>query len=375
VESDHDAKRLKANLQGEVDSAALYRALADAEQSPALKSVYGRLAEVEEKHARFWQNRLRALGDYSQRVLPGRRTRLLSWLAQRFGPGFVLPSIASLEQVDSVQYDKQADAVSGGLPGVERSHARLLKAIAGPTPEGVAGGTLARLEGRHRGMGGNALRAAVLGANDGLVSNLSLVMGVAGAGAASGNILLTGVAGLIAGACSMAMGEWLSVNSSRELYEKQIATERHELEVVPDEEREELALIYEAKGLPREQAKALADHIMSDKTTALDTLAREELGIDPAELGGSPWLAAITSFGLFAFGAIFPVAPFIVTSGMTAVIASVVLSGAAMFAIGAATTIFTGRGVLFSGFRQLVIGCAAAAVTYGAGKLFGAALS
>ncbi len=373
--AENDAKRLKANLQGEIDSAALYRALAAAEQSPALKSVYGRLADVEEKHAHFWQNRLRALGDYSQRAGPGRRARFLGWLAQRFGPGILLPSIASLERVDSVQYDNQADAVSGGLPGEERSHARLLKAIAGPTAEGVAGGTLARLEGRHRGMGGNALRAAVLGANDGLVSNLSLVMGVAGAGAAPTAILLTGVAGLIAGACSMAMGEWLSVNSSRESFEKQIATERYELETIPDEEREELALIYEAKGLPREQAKALADHLMSDKTTALDTLAREELGIDPSELGGSAWLAAGTSFGLFALGAIFPVAPFAILTGQSAVIASVALSGLAMFAIGAATTIFTGRGVLFSGFRQLAIGIAAAAVTFIAGKLFGAALS
>jgi VIT1/CCC1 family predicted Fe2+/Mn2+ transporter len=277
--------------------------------------------------------------------------------------------------VDSAQYDHQADAVSGGLPAQERSHARILEAIAGQAPQAITGGGLARLEGRHRGMGGNALRAAVLGANDGLVSNLSLVMGVAGAGAATNNILLTGLAGLIAGACSMAMGEWLSVNSSRELYQRQIDTERQELEAVPDEEREELALIYEAKGLPREQAQALADKLMSDKTTALDTLAREELGIDPDELGGSAWQAAAMSFGLFALGAMFPVLPFAVEGGRHAVLGSIVLSGVAMFAIGAATTIFTGRGVIASGLRQLAVGIAAAGVTYGAGILFGAALS
>ncbi|TAL02427.1 MAG: rubrerythrin family protein [Rhodospirillaceae bacterium] len=369
-----DAKRLRANLQGEVDSAALYRALAKAEEKPALKSVYDRLADVEERHATFWQKRLSALGLSSDRAPPGRRARLLSWVVKRFGVGAVLPSLVSLERADSAQYDNQVDAVSGGLPGAERSHARILEAIAGPAPGAVADGGLARLEGRHRGMGGNALRAAVLGANDGLVSNLSLVMGVAGAGAAAKNILLTGLAGLIAGACSMAMGEWLSVNSSRELYQRQIAAEAEELEAVPDEEREELALIYEAKGLPRDQAQALADRLMADKSTALDTLAREELGIDPNELGGSAWLAAITSFGLFACGAAFPVVPFAILSGRQAVVSSVVVSGAAMFAIGAATTIFTGRGMIFSGVRQLAIGAAAAGVTYFAGSLFGAVL-
>jgi VIT1/CCC1 family predicted Fe2+/Mn2+ transporter len=306
---------------------------------------------------------------------PGARARLMAWLVKRFGAGAMLPSIVSLEKVDSLQYDTQADAVSGGLPGAERSHARLLEAIAGAAPDALSGGVLARIEGRHHGMGGNALRAAVLGANDGLVSNLSLVMGVAGAGAASHTILLTGVAGLLAGAISMAMGEWLSVNSSRELYQRQIETERYELETVPDEEKEELALIYEAKGLPRDQAEALAARIISDKSTALDTLAREELGIDPEELGGSPWLAAFTSFGLFSLGAIFPIVPFLVTENMTATVASLVVSAMAMFAIGAATTVFTGRGMMFSGLRQLAFGVAAAVITYGAGRLFGAVAS
>jgi VIT1/CCC1 family predicted Fe2+/Mn2+ transporter len=303
------------------------------------------------------------------------RARFMAWVVKRFGVKAILPSIVSLEQLGSAEYDNQSDAVSGGLPGVERSHARILEAIAGPTPTAISGGVLARIEGRHRGMGGNALRAAVLGANDGLVSNLSLVMGIAGAGAAPRAILLTGIAGLIAGACSMAMGEWLSVNSSRELFQRQIATEKAELEAVPDEEREELALIYEAKGLPKDQAQALADRIMSDKTTALDTLAREELGVDPNELGGSPWLAGITSFGLFAFGAMFPVLPFALMTGPQAMIASMAVSGAAMFAIGAATTIFTGRGMIFSGARQLAIGIVAAAITFGAGKLLGTALN
>src|SRR5690606_14427328 len=215
----------------------------------------------------------------------------------------------------------------------------------------------------------------VLGANDGLVSNLSLVMGVAGAEASSGSILLTGLAGLVAGACSMAMGEWLSVNSSRELYSKQVATEAMELEEVPEEEKEELVLIYQAKGLGEAEARALADRLLSDKSTALDTLVREELGFDPEELGGSAWGAAGASFVLFATGAIFPVAPYFFLEGVPALFASLAASGIALVLIGAGTSLFTGRGALFSAMRQLVIGFAAAGITYGIGHFVGVSLA
>jgi vacuolar iron transporter family protein len=373
--ADHDAAaRYRANLQGEVDGAALYRALADAEPDPRLKEVYGRLASVEEAHAEFWRKQLDRIGARVGRLGLGWRTRALAWLARHFGPQFVLPTINTLEQRDSGQYDAQAEAVAGGLPAAERSHARVVQAIESSTPGGLQGSALARLEGRHRAMGGNALRAAVLGANDGLVSNLSLVMGVAGAVAAEKTILLAGLTGLVAGACSMAMGEWLSVNSSRELYQKQIEIEKSELEHAPEEEIEEIALIYEAKGLPRPQAEALAKQMMANKDTALDTLVREELGIDPDELGGSAWTAAASSFLLFSVGAIFPVAPFLFLGGRTAVIASVVASGVALAAIGAGTSLFTGRSVAFSAFRQLVIGYAAAAITYAIGMLAGVTL-
>jgi VIT1/CCC1 family predicted Fe2+/Mn2+ transporter len=368
------AARYRANLRGEVDGAALYRALADAETDPRLKEVYGRLAAVEEGHAEFWRKQLDRIGARAGRLGLGWRTRLLAWLARRFGPQFVLPTINRLEQRDSGQYDAQAEAVAGGLPAAERSHARVVQAIESSTPGGLQGSALARLEGRHRAMGGNALRAAVLGANDGLVSNLSLVMAVAGAALAEKTILLTGLAGLVAGACSMAMGEWLSVNSSRELYQKQIDIEKSELEHAPEEEIEEIALIYEAKGLPRPQAEALAKQMMANKDTALDTLVREELGIDPDELGGSAWTAAASSFLLFSVGAVFPVAPFLFLGGRTAVIASVVASGIALAAIGAGTSLFTGRSVAFSAFRQLLIGYLAAAITYAIGMLAGVTL-
>jgi len=215
----------------------------------------------------------------------------------------------------------------------------------------------------------------VLGANDGLVSNMSLVMGVAGAALDPHAILITGLAGLLAGSCSMAMGEWLSVKSARESYQEQIRAESDELEHAPEEEKEELALIYQAKGLPEAQAKALAEKLIVNKATALDALVREELGIDPNELGGSPWAAAGSSFLLFAVGAIFPVAPYFALSGMPAVVASLVLSGLALLMIGAATSFFTGRGLAFSAGRQLLVGYAAAAVTYGIGRAVGVAVT
>jgi len=370
----NDRSRYRANLQGEVDSAALYRTLAKVEKDPRLQTIYARLAAVEESHAEFWRKRIRAGGQIAPVLKPDLRSRILAFLARRFGPAFVLPTVNTLEHVDSGQYDAQPDAVAGGLPQAERSHARIVEALASGSRGGMTGPTLARLEGRHRGMGGNALRAAVLGANDGLVSNLSLVMGVAGAALNAHLILITGLAGLLAGACSMAMGEWLSVNTARESYQRQIDTEATELEEVPEEEKEELALIYQSKGLPEDQARALAERLISNKETALDTLTREELGIDPEELGGSAWTAGSTSFFLFGAGAVFPVAPFFLLAGTQAVTAALIASGAALFGIGTATTLFTGRGVLFSGMRQLLIGFAAAGVTYGIGHLIGVAV-
>ena len=368
-------QRYTANLQGEVDSASLYRTLAQTEKNPELAQVYARLGAVEEAHAEFWKRKIGAIGQRVPSLRPSLRTRALAWLARRFGPAFVLPSINTLEQLDSGTYDRQPEAVAGGLPAAERSHARIIEALAAPSPRAFSGPTIARLEGRHRALGGNALRAAVLGANDGLCSNLSLVMGVAGADLAPHAILVTGLAGVLAGACSMALGEWLSVSTTRESYQRQIKTEADELEQVPEEEEEELALIYQAKGLPVDQAKALAQRLIANKETALDTLVREELGIDPEELGGSAWAAAGTSFVLFAIGAIFPVAPYFWLAGLPAVIASLAASGLALFLIGAGTTLFTGLGVWFSGLRQLLIGFAAAGVTYGVGKLIGVAIT
>ncbi len=361
---------LLTNLANEQNGVILYEALADAEKNPNLAEVYRRLAATEQRHAETFTAKLKAAGIRVPKFRPSWRTTTLVWLAKRFGVKAVLPSVMSMERMATGEYGKEPD-ISKGMMADEQSHARLIKHITQSAKGGLEGGALAQMEGRHRATGGNALRAAVLGANDGLVSNLSLVMGVAGAALPGSTILITGLAGLMAGAASMALGEWLSVKSSRELYEAQIAAEQAEIEASPEEEAEELALIYQAKGLDAKQAKIMADQIMSDKENALDTLVREELGIDPKDLGGSAWEAAITSFFLFAIGAIIPVIPFFFVSGFNAIVASLVFSVVGLFAIGAGTSLFTGRGVLFSGSRMALFGLVAAAVTYGIGRLIG----
>jgi VIT1/CCC1 family predicted Fe2+/Mn2+ transporter len=370
-----DIARYRTNLQGEIDGAMLYRTMAEVTTQPQLAAIYRRLAMVEEAHARLWEQQLRKSGQPVPPRRPSWRARTLRWLARRLGASWVLPTLATMEQVDQHMYDTQPEARRTSLPADERSHARLLRTLAAASPAGVEGRALARLEGRHRVVGGNALRAAVLGANDGLVSNLSLVMGVAGAQLSGHEILLTGLAGLLAGACSMAMGEWVSVQSARELAQRQLAIEADEITAVPQEEQQELTLIYEAKGLPAAEARKVAAELMTDKGKALETLAQEELGLDPEELGGSPWEAAGMSFVLFTVGAVLPVAPFTLLTGMSAVLASLGLSAAALFVIGAAITLFTGRNALYTGSRQLLFGLGAAGLTYGIGRLIGVTLA
>jgi vacuolar iron transporter family protein len=368
-----EASRYRKDLQGEIDSASLYRALARTENDPRTSDVFRKLAAVEDAHAEFWRKNLERIGVGIPPLRPGWRTRILAQLARRFGPTFILPTLNVLEHVDSGAYDAQPEAVDAGLPAAERSHARTLDALAGKS--GLPGNSIAQLEGRHRAMGGNALRAGVLGANDGLVSNLSLITGMTGVTGSEHIVLLAGFAGLVAGACSMAMGEWLSVNSARELYADQMAGEAEELRQMPDEEREELVLIYQAKGLSESEARALAARLMANKDAALDTLVREELGLDPQQLGGSPYTAGVWSFCLFAAGAAVPVLPFLLVFGHDAIVASLAASIVALGLIGAGTSLFTGRGALFSAVRQIVIGALAALITYGMGRFAGMALT
>ncbi len=365
----NQVKRYLGFLDDERNAVYLYDALAVCEKNPQLAEVYRRMAQVEQHHADDWDGRLKSAGVNVPAFKPSARSRLLAWLARTAGVSLVLPSVTAMESKGAGNYAQAPN--TGQMRSDEQTHGRMLSLISRSLRGGIEGGALAQIEGRHRGTGGNALRAAVLGANDGLTSVLSLVMGVAGAGLASHAILITGLAGLLAGAISMAMGEWLSVQSSRELHTKQIAIEQAEIASSPDEEIAELSLIYQSRGLAEDKARQLAVDLMANRDTALDTLAREELGVDPEELGGSAWEAAITSFLLFSLGALVPVSPFIFFEGTTAIEVSIVFAMVGLFTIGAATTLFTGRTVLFSGLRMVLFGLSAAAVTFGIGRLLG----
>jgi VIT1/CCC1 family predicted Fe2+/Mn2+ transporter len=375
-----DIERYRMNMQAERESALLYEELSKAERDPRLAELYRRMSGTEQRHADIWAERLRSAGQAVPTYTPGWRLRVLIWLAKRFGVSSVLPIISTMERGAGHDYERQPEARAAGMPGDERSHARLFRAVQRSTGGGIAGPILAQFEGRHRSTGGNALRAAVLGASDGLTTNLSLVMGVAGASLPGHTVLFTGLAGMLAGALSMSIGEWLSVQSARELYTHQIEVEREELAEVPEEEQEELALIYQAKGIDQETAQKMAAGLMArsgedgKSGAALDTLAREELGIDPEELGGSAWQAAITSFLLFAVGAIIPVLPFAFGSGWIAVLVSLLLGMLGLFVVGAGITLTTGASLLKSAGRQVLLGVLASAITFGLGWLVGGRL-
>lgn len=372
MQDDHE--RYRRNFTDEVNGAFLYRVAAELEPDETLSGVYTRLAEAEERHAALWEEELRAVDARVPDREPDLRSRLLGWLARRMGPSVITQVMASTEMSGRTMYDDQPEAEGTSLAADERSHAIMLDALRSESSNGVKGSVLARLEGRHKAVGGNALRAAVLGANDGLVSNTALVMGVTGAAFSAPAVLLSGLAGLLAGAISMALGEWLSVQSSRELHQSQIETEREEILAMPEAEAEELALIYQAKGMAPEEAEKAARDVMSDPDVFLETKVREELGIDPEELGGSAWEAAIASFFLFAIGAIIPVIPFFFLTGGAAVFTSLGLAAIGLFVLGAATALVTGTGVPKTGARSLLLGLAAAGITYFIGSLLGVAV-
>lgn len=360
------------NWIDERDSAALYLALAAIERNPHLSRVFGKLAASEREHCAFWEERLRSSGRSVPEFRPSLRTRILVVLAQRFGVAFVIPSITARELADRDRYSGQQDAAAAGLATEERAHAAVMRTIGSHTP---AAGEEAAAGGARSASLANNLRAAVLGANDGLTSNFCLLMGVAGGGAQKSMLLLTGIAGLFAGACSMALGEWLSVTNTREMASRQIDREVEELQANPVRKYKELALMYEAKGLSEDEAERTATRILAEDPGAVDALAREALGFHAAELGASPSTVAAVSFALFAMGAIIPLLPFSFLPARSGVTASIGLALAALFALGLATSFFNGRAPLFSGLRQVGIGAVAAAITYFVGRLFGAVLA
>ncbi len=334
-------------------SALLYHVCAEAEAGTTRGELFRRLAGEAEAQAAIWRAQLTARGRAPPGpYVPDARTRLVAALVRRLGPRRLKGILAAMKVRGMTIYGAAAQGDAGH-----------------PAP--VAGtGT----ERRHRGLaGGGNLRAAVFGVNDGLVSNASLILGVAGASSDAHVVLLTGVAGMCAGAFAMATGEYVSVRSQRELYEYQIGLEREELATYPEAEAQELALIYAEKGLPAEEATRLATRMIADPVHALDTLAREELGLNPDELG-SPWGAAISSLLSFAAGAFLPLAPFIVAPGVRALPAAIGVTAVALFTVGALLSLYTGRGAVRSGLRMLALGGLAGAVTFAVGRLAGVTL-
>lgn len=360
------------NIQIEVDAWFLYQKLSENEEDPILADVFKQMSEIELSHAIAFAKENKV--DPTQICKPSWRAKTINRIGKIFGYDYVLGALMDTEKslADAVVSQKRKNKVP--VVGNEDSHVKILRSILDNDTR-IAGSQLSRFEKRHRSVGGNAIRAAVLGGNDGLVSNFSLVMGIAGATVAQTGVLLAGIAGLLAGALSMALGEWISVKSSQELYENQMQLEMDELETNPEGERKELKLIYMAKGIPEDQAVKIVDDLMKDKNLAHQVLVKEELGINAEELKGSAIEAALSSFFLFAIGAIIPVLPFMFLSGYQAIVLSTLLSAIGLFLIGAAITLFTGRNVWFSGFRQVIFGLAAAAVTFGIGKLIGVSMA
>jgi VIT1/CCC1 family predicted Fe2+/Mn2+ transporter len=348
----------------EIAGGDLFRGLA-AHADPRRRAVFLQLADAEERHAAHWARLLRESGVQPKRPRTPFRVKALCFLARHFGTEAVLPLMLRTEAAEADRYRDDAEATPT-MAKQEAAAGRTIAAMSGLP----AGGRIARSEGRHRAAVGGVLRASVFGMNDGLVSNFSLVMGVAGGTTTKSIVVLAGVAGLVAGACSMASGEWISIRSQRELYENELRIELEELRAFPEEEREELELIYRAKGVTPDAARALVNNLMRRSDVALDTLAREELGLDPAKLG-SPWVAAVSSFVSFAIGALIPLIPFFIGSGTAATIAAAAASVVALFVVGAATSIFTGRDAGRSGLRMALIGAVVATVTYFIGKAVG----
>lgn len=370
-----DLNKLKGQLQTEVDTAFLYNSIASIQSDENLSRVLESLAEIENGHAQHILNKVKDFEPNYNLPLPSSRAKFQLKLGKLFGYSSIISSLSNIEKQFALNSIKNKIEKGEKPNGFEHNHLNIIEAVNNNKALNVSGGFLSKFESRHKSIGGNALRAAVLGFSDGLLSNMSLVMGVAGAALDNKGILLTGIAGLLAGAISMALGEWLSVQSSRELNQRQIELEIEELEASPEEEKKELVLLYQAKGMSVKEAQKLADKAFENPESALDAIIAEELGINKNELEGSAREAAIASFVFFAAGAIIPLYPFMLLNGKNAILLSIGSSIVGLFGIGAAITLLTGKSILFSGFRQVAFGLVAAAITYGIGHLIGVRLS
>jgi VIT1/CCC1 family predicted Fe2+/Mn2+ transporter len=348
----------------ERDAAFLYRSLAAVETDHARRELFERLAIVEDRHSARWEELFREGGRPLPAYRTALRTRALAWLAKRFGPGLVLPLILAEEGREVQAYlglarhstNRQTHTAAVDIAAESAVHARELSEVMGREGEPW-----------HTGGAGGYLRSVVYGFNDGLTANFGLVAGVIGADVAPHIVIISGVAGAIADALSMGASGYLAAKSEAEVQAHQIEMERHEMRLMPDLEEDELAVIYEAKGLPPDRARETARAVMQDPVQALDAMVREELNIHPAEL--APLKDGLVTGVATAVGAFIPIVPFVVLDHWPAVWLSLVLSMLAHFAIGAARSLFTGRGVWASGRDMFVVGFGVAAVGYVIGEL------
>jgi VIT1/CCC1 family predicted Fe2+/Mn2+ transporter len=369
-----------AGLALERDAIYLYDRLAALEKDPRRRAAFESIAASERRHAAIWEAKLRSLGENPPATArPSWRVRQIAILARLFGTRAVSDMVKALEGFEEEVYGAHADVPEvHEIAKDEAKHAEIWRDLdaahktKGADAHRAAVAETQAREPWHRSGGGGTLRASIFGVSDGLVSNAALVFGIAGATTSDQGsfVVLAGVAGLLAGAFSMAAGEYVSMRSQTEVLERQIELERAELEAMPEEEEKEIAGIYRGRGFSEAEATAIARQLMADPKVALETLVREELGLDPEELG-SPWGASIGSFLAFAAGAFVPLLPFILFAGGAALTVSILLTGLALFGVGAAVSLLTGRSALYSGARQLGIGAAAAAITYLVGSLIG----
>jgi VIT1/CCC1 family predicted Fe2+/Mn2+ transporter len=361
-----DVHTFEHHWQDEADAAYLYRLLASAESDPARRDVYTRLADVEDRHVEVWARLMTENGHPPRPFRPSGRTRLLAFLGRRFGPGFLLPMLLAEEGREVKGYLDMHRATPRGVAGrgealtlakESAAHARELAAISGREGEPW-----------HKTGSGGLLRNVVYGFNDGLTANFGHVAGVIGATATQQHqaVIVAGVAGLIADALSMGSSGYLAAKSEQEVHDNEIAMERDEIAMMPEIERDELAIIYEATGMRPEMAHALATEIMHDPARMLEEQVREELKIGDADM--SPLREGWITGAATAIGALIPVFPFFFWTGTTALVLSFTLSMLSHFLVGAGRSVFTGRGVFRSGIDMFVVGFGVAAVGYYVGR-------
>lgn len=351
------------HLEDEADAAYLYRELAGAERDPDRAELYRQLAAVEDRHVGLWRELLAAHGHPAPVPRPSWGARFRAWLARRFGAQFLLPMLLEEEGREVKGYLSLYRKAPSGAAGPtalrlareSKEHADRLASLSGGAGEPW-----------HKTGAGGFLRNVVYGFNDGLTANFGLVAGMIGAQASFGEfghaVLVAGFAGLVADALSMGASGYLAAKSEREVFEHEIAMEEEEIRLMPELEQEELSLIYQAKGLPRPQAQSLAAQVMEDPARALEEKVREELKI--GEASSTPlregWVTGIAT----AFGALIPVAPFLLASGRLAIWTSFAVAMVSHFAVGAARSFFTGRGAFRSGLDMFLVGLGVAAVGY-----------